>query len=301
MACIAIFYAGFCAKPSASPAEMAGKISEQAKILFVGDMMFDRTIRFIADNQDYDSLFSCVSSYLKSFDLVVGNLEGPITLADSVSASTKPGDPGNTAFTFSPLAVFALSEHNVLAVNLGNNHIFDRGEAGLESTKKFLEEGGVKYFGVPNGDIATTTVVNGKEIGLVGFSDFFGENNFEKTTEAIKSLKAKNNFVVVYAHWGEEYVPENTVQKTLAYSFINAGADMVIGSHPHVVQGSEIYNGKRIYYSLGNFIFDQYWDKSVATGMGIELTLDKKMSVVNEQLFSITREGGTCIMQYDEG
>lgn len=78
-------------------------------------------------------------------------------------------------------------------------------------------------------------------------------------------------------HWGEEYSTKpNELQKKLAHSFIDAGADMVIGAHPHVVQTNEIYKGKHIYYSLGNYIFDQWFRPEVKKGLGVEVSFSKK-------------------------
>lgn len=266
-----------------------------AKMLFVGDMMFDRTIRAIAEKNGYSYLFSCLAPYLKSFDAVIGNLEGPITFADSWSVGTKPGIQGNTSFTFSPLSAYALASHNVRVLNLGNNHILDRGWEGIEATTRVLEDNGLSYFGVPGGDIATTTEVGGVDIGSVNFNQFLGQNDPEKAILAIRSMKKEGIFTVVYAHWGDEYLSETDKEISWARSFVDAGADLVIGSHPHVIQGIETYKGKRIYYSLGNFIFDQYFSDGVRRGLGVEVSIVGNDVTYKEVFFDIARDGTTCL------
>jgi poly-gamma-glutamate synthesis protein (capsule biosynthesis protein) len=268
---------------------------EPAKILFVGDLMFDRTIRTIANRKGYDFLFSCIGDYLRDFDIVIGNLEGPITNVASKSENTKPGDAGNTAFTFDVGIVKTLASNNLRMLNLGNNHILDFGTIGRDSTKKELSKANIGYFGAPGSPIAATTTLRGHKIAVINFNQFLGEDNSKKTIEAIWNAKRDSDFVAVYTHWGDEYLPATEYEKALAHSFIDAGSDIVIGSHPHIIQAVENYKGKNIYYSLGNFIFDQYWMDEVKTGGGVEIIIDS--SSANERVvrFDIGRDGRTCL------
>jgi poly-gamma-glutamate synthesis protein (capsule biosynthesis protein) len=268
-------------------------VHKEAKILFVGDMMLDRTIRTIGDKQGYDHLFSCVGGYLSGFDAVVGNLEGPITPAESKSLKTKPGEPGNTTFTFDPKVVSSLSKHNIKFVSLGNNHIMDFGREGLEITQVLLDKQDIVGFGSPIGSNAATTTINGKRIAFVAYNKFLGQSDPKKTIDTIAKLDPGYQ-IVVYAHWGEEYVPANETEKNLAHQFIDAGADLVIGSHPHVIQEHEEYKGRHIYYSLGNFIFDQYWIPEVRIGQGVEATFSGDTIKVKDTAFDISRDGTTC-------
>jgi poly-gamma-glutamate synthesis protein (capsule biosynthesis protein) len=258
-------------------------------------MMFDRTIRSIAENQGYDYLFSCVGDYLKSFDLVVGNLEGPITENPSASSNTKPGQAGNTTFTFAPEAARALADHGIFIANLGNNHIDDFGAAGARATAEILAKVGIPSFGVPGGSIMATSTVHGVRLAFVNFNQFLGQGDQSKTIEAVRAAKKSADFVAVYAHWGEEYVAATDHEKELAHAFIDAGADAVFGSHPHVTQEIETYKEKPIYYSLGNFIFDQYWNESVRTGGGVEATLSRRGHEFSARTFNIGRDGRTCL------
>jgi poly-gamma-glutamate synthesis protein (capsule biosynthesis protein) len=279
-----------------SALESVGLAQAPARLLFVGDMMFDRTIRNIAEAKGYAHPFSCAKEYLTSFDVVVGNLEGSITEYKSYSLGTKPGEPGNTTFTFSPKIVPELFAHKFLVLNVGNNHTHDFGRSGASSTATYLENGGIAHFGFPGGEISKTVDVNGKQITFINYNQFLGQDDPQKTKEEIWKAKRKSDFIVIYTHWGEEYVPAGEYAKALAHSFIDAGADMVIGSHPHVVQEHEIYNGKHIFYSLGNFIFDQYWMDEVSTGLGVEVILDGSDIAVKEREFKILRDGRTCLV-----
>jgi len=269
--------------------------TKPVRILFVGDMMFDRTMRSIANEKGYGYLFSCIKDYLNDFDLVVGNLEGPITDFDSLSSGTKPGESGNTTFTFSTDVAKALFEANIRVVNIGNNHILDFDLFGLDQTKEKLSKEGVLYFGVPGGEIMATTSIKGRLFSLVNFNQFVGENKPQKTIESIWRAKRSSDFVIVYAHWGDEYLPATDYEKSLAHSFIDAGADIIVGSHPHIIQETEIYNGKNIHYSLGNFVFDQYFSDEVKTGGGVELVFDGSEFFENKVLFDIRRDGTVCL------
>jgi poly-gamma-glutamate capsule biosynthesis protein CapA/YwtB (metallophosphatase superfamily) len=267
----------------------------EAKILFLGDMMFDRTMRKVAEAKGYDYLLSCVKDYLSGFDLVIGNLEGPITLSTSTSLGTKPGEPGNTSFTFSPEAALALFRSNIRAVSLGNNHMLDKGREGAESTRAFLDLAGVSHFGSPEGNLSLSREVGGVEIALVSFNQFLGQGDPEKTVSEIWKLRRDADFVFVFAHWGNEYEPATDYQKALAHRFIDAGADMVVGAHPHVVQETESYGGKSIYYSLGNFIFDQYWNEKVRRGGGVNAFLSKDGVFSSLERFESSRDGKICL------
>lgn len=274
------------------------KDGREARILFSGDMMFDRTIRTKseASKLGYNWPFSCLKGYLKNFDLVVANLEGPITRETSTSAGTIPGQAGNTSFTFSPDVVKGLFENNVRVVNLGNNHSFDRGRVGAENTKNFLSQGGVLDFGSPLGPISMMAMVRDFKITFVNFNQFIGMGDEQLTVDAIKAARPDSDFVFVYTHWGEEYVASNEYQRMLAHTFIDAGADMVIGSHPHVIQEREVYKGKWIFYSLGNFIFDQYFSEDVRRGGGVEVNLSSNGIDIAEHRFNLERDGRTCLV-----
>jgi len=117
--------------------------------------------------------------------------------------------------------------------------------------------------------------VNGVSIGVVGYHDF--AIGLDRTLVAITELRQQVPFVIVLPHWGVEYSHTPTTrQRDIAQQFITAGADLVVGAHPHVVQTVEKFQHKRIYYSLGNFIFDQWFSMGVKCGQGLILTLTEQ-------------------------
>src|SRR5262249_46398088 len=125
----------------------AGSQPGRVRILFVGDMFFDRFIRQKSERLGSDFPFACVDALLRSADMVVGNLEGPITDNRSVSVGTTPGSPNNSRFPSPKETAATLSRHNVAAVTLGNNHIMNFGQTGLEQTRRYLDAAGVGHFG----------------------------------------------------------------------------------------------------------------------------------------------------------
>jgi|GEM_PF-908928 len=256
---------------------IASIVSTQATILFGGDMMFDRSIRTTIQTQGGGYIFSCLDPLFSREDLVVANLEGPITASTSISQFSQPGDGNNYTFTFPPSTAALLRAHNVRLVNIGNNHIMNFSRDGLLSTEKYLDEAGVGHFGDPDKtdqDKVARIEIKGIPFSFVNWSDWTSDNT-DITAAQVKKEKAAGRVIVVYTHWGVEYEPATIREKTLAHDFIDEGADIVIGSHPHIVQEHEIYKGKNIYYSLGNLIFDQYFDPSVEHGLMLQVDFDK--------------------------
>jgi gamma-polyglutamate biosynthesis protein CapA len=254
-------------------AGLPSKPSSKIKILFLGDMMFDRYIRQVAEKHGYNFLFQGTDNLLKGNDLVVGNLEGPITDNQSKSVNTEFGSRENYIFTFDPQTADTLKNHNINLVDIGNNHILNFKEEGREQTKEYLDKSGIDYF-CADGSRIKTYKLNGLNVGFVCYNQF--ESDAEnKTLNDIVEAKGQNDILILYTHWGKEYetVPlEKT--KILAHKFIDAGVDLIIGSHSHVVQIKEIYQGKIIYYSLGNFIFDQYFDLNSTRGLAIKVIIN---------------------------
>ena len=254
---------------------------QETKILFVGDIMMTRSVeKKIRDlNKKYIFPFINILDYLKSFDYVAANLEGPI-FENGVKVGSK------YSFRMKPDVAKALSESNINIVNLANNHIFDYGKIAFEDTLKNLDKNNIKYFG--NSYVPLIIEKNGTKIGFLGFSDFLKhldvkENKFgisvvnDNLSEIIKKAKEKVDILIVSFHWGEEYKKiANERQRKLAKIAIDSGADLVIGHHPHVIQNIEKYKGKFIFYSLGNFVFDQNFSKETMIGGGVEVYIKNK-------------------------
>ncbi|OGZ78500.1 MAG: hypothetical protein A2528_01625 [Candidatus Staskawiczbacteria bacterium RIFOXYD2_FULL_37_9] len=270
-----------------------------ARILFVGDLMLDRGIRYYANkNGGNNFIFEKIFLTLSENDLVVANLEGPITDNKSISSGTAPGSANNYFFTFDPGVAKTLFENNIKLVSLGNNHILNFGRGGLAQTKNYLDKANVDYFGAADYPKTISAEINGIKITFINYNEFseIGELEQKETIEEIEKAKTYSDIIVIYCHWGVEYaLTASDSQKNLAHNFINAGADLVIGSHPHVIEPMEIYNGKKIYYSLGNFIFDQYFSEAVRNGLGVAVKINKntKQLDFSEKYFYLDSNGQT--------
>ncbi len=269
-------------------------------LLFTGDMLFDRSVRGVMGERGDDFIFSCIKPILESADMVVGNLEGPITAHPSRSIGTAPGDGDNYVFTFPVSTADLLARHNIRMVNLGNNHLLNFGAAGAASTTELLARAGVGYFGDPLRGSVAAGRFGGVPVAFIGYNEFdaeIGATQAASTTVAhIIAARADGYLPVVYAHWGDEYATSSSPeQRALARRFVDAGAEIVIGSHPHVVQEHEFYKGAYVYYSLGNFVFDQYWNAEVSRGLLLEVELTGAgVSWVREIPVELGRDRRTC-------
>ncbi len=288
-----------------TPELLASSTTEEktATLLFVGDLMFDRYVGSMLEVQGVEHVLGGVATFLQEADLTVGNLEGPVTSNAPVSRGSTVGDPVNMRFTFATTIPMMLVDHGFDLVSLGNNHMLDFGSEGATETKLLLTRAGISFVGDPTGtaDDIVLKEVNGIKIAFLGYNDFFGKDA-EETRVLIRDAKAATHpdLIVVLAHWGEEYLPEPPERvRELGRSFIDAGADLVIGSHPHVVQPYEDYRDGRIYYSLGNFVFDQYWDEEVRCGRAVSVSLTKEQGEVRasytETAIGMRTDGSTVL------
>ena len=200
----------------------------------------------INQNYDYPHFLKLVKPFFESDDLTIVNFEG--TLSERGERQDK-----EYAFRGNPEYAKVLTSSSVEAVNLANNHTYDYGEAAFSDTKKTMEENKIIWVEGKNYSI---TEIKGVKVGLIGVNGltYAGKTQFPKLIARMKEQGAQ--LIIAIFHWGEEgaYVPNET-QASLAHSAIDNGADLVLGHHPHVLQGIEKYNGKYIVYSLGNFCF----------------------------------------------
>ena len=214
------------------------------------DESFDQSTSFNAYYNEYgaDYFFKNVRSILEADDLSVVNFEG--TLTEETSRADK-------TFAFKGPAKYTdiLTGSSVEAANIANNHSKDYGTKSQEDTIENLSNAGIATFGYEN---VVVVDVKGIKVGLTGIYELAEhEQKATQIKENIQALKdAGAQIIIVNFHWGieKEYTP-NATQKKLAHLAIDEGADLVIGHHPHVLEGIEKYNGKYIAYSLGNFCF----------------------------------------------
>jgi poly-gamma-glutamate capsule biosynthesis protein CapA/YwtB (metallophosphatase superfamily) len=165
-------------------------------------------------------------------------------------------------------------------------------------TKQYLEKAGVVYFGDPaasENDKVARLNLQGILVSLVNWSDWTSDKT-DHTVAQVRKEAEEGRAVFVYTHWGIEYAATSTPRmQELAHEFIDAGASMVIGSHPHTVEEHERYKGKDIYYSLGNLIFDQYFSDAVTHGLLLRVEFTRGgVSKVQEIPVLLDTDRRTC-------
>ncbi len=245
--------------------------SSTATVAAVGDIMLGRYVATLMNRYGESYPFKKIAGSLNAFDAVIGNLEGPITSNQPQNSST------SIQFSFAPKVAQLLAQNNFKVLSLANNHSYDLGESGYLSTQKYLGDYSIDSVGNPYSvDKKYTSIkfINGKKFAFIainGTDPYFPEQDAVSLITNIKQ-EQPDAFLIVLAHWGDEYsLTENQQQQSLAHDLIDAGANMIIGAHPHVVEGIEKYKGKLIFYSLGNFIFDQYFSDDTQNELMVEL------------------------------
>ena len=249
----------------------AGKNNSSITFLGFGDMMLGRYVRTLMDSNGMSYPFEKIKNELNGIDYIFTNLEGPIK---EVKVATQK----SISFRFKPDIIWPIKDTGINIVSIANNHALDQGWGGRSDTMKFLKEAGIHYFGHPKNEAegnAYIGQVGDKTVAFIGFDDTIFKIDGDRAGQIIKELDMIADYVIVSVHWGREYIHQPTERKKwLAHLFIDSGADAVIGHHPHVVQTIEIYNGKPIFYSLGNFIFDQYFSQDTQEGLGVGLIME---------------------------
>lgn len=244
-------------------------------VLVVGDVMLDRNVRNIINKIGFDKFFAGVKDMVATPDIAAANLEGTFTTNPSVTASLVSKE---LKFTFDPALSSALADLGFDIMGLANNHSYNFGMTGLESTRRYIGSAGMMYYGDPfnKDEISTVITKNGIRVAFIGFHEFY-YSNFDKVMSEIARLRSEVDIIIVSPHWGIEYQKNPTVEMVnWAHQFIDQGADVVIGAHPHIVGNTEVYRDKKIYYSLGNFVFDQYFSKATMEGLAVILDIEKK-------------------------
>jgi poly-gamma-glutamate synthesis protein (capsule biosynthesis protein) len=238
------------------------ELDSAATIIFTGDLNLAHNFDRAAQHRQID-VFARWKK-IGEYDAMVVNLENAVTQSiDSVKKEF--------VFKMKPSFLAQLSIAGVSLVNCANNHSADFGTEGLLETIRQLDSAKIKHIGIGrNFTEARKPVVlirNGIKVGFFGYGgvkDYIAERTKPGTTSCnevlilkdIQKLKSNVDFVVVNLHWGNELaIYPDSSQIALAHRLIDGGADLIIGHHPHVLQGVEQYKGKVIAYSLGNFVF----------------------------------------------
>lgn len=234
-----------------------------------GDVMLGSWAEEVIQRNGWDYPFRKLDSVLYDADVVFVNLEAPFGDADSAFDKTY-------TFQVSPDLVQVLTAGKINMVSLANNHILDFGNEDLQETISLLKQHEIQFSGAGlnlfEARQPAIFEIKGKRVALASYSLTFPEEFWATDSTAgtcfpyhrfifedIRKFKRENDLLIVSCHWGGELLnyPKD-YQLELAHKVIDAGADLILGHHPHVVQGIEVYKGKIIAYSLGNYIFGSF-------------------------------------------
>lgn len=246
---------------------------DRTVMLFVGDIMLGRYVETLMDANGSQYPFEHIEPLLASRDFVFGNLEGPIVYDHAQTPNF------STSFSFSEDKADVLADNHFDAVSLANNHTLDQGALGYENTHEILDANGIQYSGHATKmgqEFVLSTDVGNENVNFISFNTTFPTNDEDEAVKTVKSIaQSSQDLIIVNVHWGTEYeLTSNASQQEFAHRLIDAGADLIVGHHPHVVEEVERYEGKLIFYSLGNFIFDQYFSGDVQEGLAVSIALE---------------------------
>lgn len=263
----------------------AGQDTQPLSLLFAGDIMMDRGVETAIKKEgagDWGFPFARISSELAGADIAFANLEGPVSDTGANVGSAY-------SFRMNPEVIPALVGAGLDVVSFANNHVGDWGRDAFEDTMRRLRRAGIAYAGAGwNAKEAREPAIverNGKRVGFIAFSDVGPAHmaareatsgialaSIESVENAVRQARENTDILVVSFHFGDEYaIGPSQRQRALARAAIDAGAKVVVGHHPHVVQSIEEYNHGVIAYSLGNFVFDQYFSEETMSGMMVKI------------------------------
>ncbi len=300
-------------KPPSKPAP-----PKEISVIAVGDILFDRQVGSLIDSKGPDEPFRCVSSILASSEITMANLECPLSTKGSKLANKDVTFRGRTQ------AVVGMKNSGIDVVSLANNHALDCGPEALQDTIALLGKYGIGHSGAGmniNEALKAAYIEAGgkkkdKKVAFLAFSYMIPAGFYpteqkagiaparpktELVTKAIKEASKNADFVFCSFHWGIEYQDYPVQYQTdLAHLCIDSGADLVLGHHPHVIQGIELYKGKLIAYSLGDFVFDHFSRKTgEAFILKCNVSQEKTLSATMVPVY-LTSYGQPRIVQGEE-
>lgn len=284
------------------------RLAKPITLMFTGDIMLSRAVgEKMKEKGDYRWPFLKIAPFLAQADIVFGNLEGPIS-----ERGRRVGSKYSFRVDLKAMEGLKFAGFNVLSV--ANNHIGDYAQEALEDTLFILNKNDIKYIGGGYNEKqahqpvfitkqATTfaflaysdlgpkwTEAKGEKLGIA----FYSEN---RMIEDIQKARQQADFVIVSFHFGNEYETKASArQEQIAKRAIEAGADIVVGHHPHVVQPVTEYDRGLIAYSLGNFIFDQTFSKETRQGLILKVVIkDKQIRQIEQIKTHITDDFQTVL------
>jgi len=235
----------------------------EVHLVAVGDIMLDRGVGAMIRKRGASYILARVRDQLRAADITFANLESPLS-------TRGPHAPKDCVFRADPATVAVLKDGGIDIVSVANNHTLNSGRRTLLDTLDILDRNGILYCGARREKETSWwpvyIEVNGLKIGFMAYTDLsFAHGSYNKVAPDLSNLKkqvavadGKCDLLVVSFHWGEEYhrLPTQR-QRAVARAAVEAGADLILGHHPHVLEGLAAYRGTPILYSMGNFVFDQ--------------------------------------------
>lgn len=241
-------------------------------VLFVGDVMLGRHVETLMNTEGVSYPFKGIRDELAKYSAVVGNFEASVPRPHIHTPNM------GFKLAVSQDAIEALARAGFTHAGLANNHAYDFGKEGYDNARTSLAGADIEAAGNPTKVTADDVLYhteNGIIVAIIPVNAVHGTPAVETLRAVLRDTAEKSDIQVMFMHWGDEYRSSaNESQRTLARTLIDAGADAIIGHHPHVVQNIEEYRGAPIFYSLGNCIFDQYWNENVQQGLAIALAVD---------------------------
>ena len=277
------------------------KTEKLTTLRFGGDVMMTSYFENYINMYGVDYMWEDVKDLITSADYSIFNLE---TSVSNRGNDTKPAEYG---FRSKPTSLEGLKNAGIDMVNLANNHVLDYGKEAFLDTMDNLKKYNIEYIGSGKNYNEASKIkyqnINGIKFSFVGLTSILGykewsatenregvfylnESDYQNIYNIIKEADQNSDYVVVFTHWDREYYnypQESTIN--IAHNLIDNGADIIIGTHPHVLQGIEYYNNGIIYYSLGNFNFLIKNDNASQTGL-FELNLDSK-KIISSRIYPV--------------
>ena len=268
------------------PLKSESVLAEPITLLFVGDVMLGRKVEWYMDTQGLSYPFKNIVPFLQKPDRTIGNFEG------IVSEEHIPTPQMTFQFSIKKEYLTYLHAIGFDVLSLANNHSLDYGTSSLFFTRELCASSGLICVGTPKGiDSFSSRIIDvkGTKIGFLSLETINGQPRDEGIRSELTQLASSSDIQIVLVHWGTEYVLSHSrEQQQLAHKLIEYGADAIIGHHPHVIQDIEIYKEKPIFYSLGNFIFDQYFSTDVQEELGVLMSVTASTTTYTLIPFSST-------------
>lgn len=293
------------------PPRPASSNERPVRLAFAGDCAFTEDLNEAIEQHGYEP-FGDTAGVLRAADIAMVNLESVLAPKDAPSRSHRPGAPIlRGSLSVAP----ALARAGIDIVSVANNHAFDRGTAGLRASLDALRSAGVRSVGggMSSDDAFRPEVieVRGVRVGFLAFTETLNHQPGGDAAVAmirneavghIRALRSKVDVLVVSMHWGDQHTIDIASRQVWwAHKVVEAGADVVVGHHPHILQGVEVYQGSAVLYSLGNFLWGRHRGKPAHAAIA-ELDVRKASPRVDSfRLLPVLREAPLGLPHVEKG